>query len=104
VCALTGTEHEPPYDFDEAYRRHVWTAHHWQHWLARGNFPDPPYRAYLERSALPLKGPGQLPAPSVPGVPGAQRARVEGPDVRADRGARGRRDDVPAGDAGRRAQ
>ena len=55
-CALTWTEHEPPYDFDEAYRRHVWTAHHWQHWLARGNFPDHPYRAYLERSALALKG------------------------------------------------
>jgi GH15 family glucan-1,4-alpha-glucosidase len=34
----------------------VWTAHHWQHWLARGNFPDHPWRAHLERSALTLKG------------------------------------------------
>jgi GH15 family glucan-1,4-alpha-glucosidase len=34
----------------------VWTAHHWQHWLARGHFPDHPWRHYLERSALTLKG------------------------------------------------
>ena len=45
-----------PTTFDEAYRRQVWTAHHWQHWLARGHFPDHPWRAYLERSALTLKG------------------------------------------------
>ena len=46
----------PPTTYDEAYRRQVWTAHHWQHWLARGHFPDHPWRAYLERSALTLKG------------------------------------------------
>ena len=45
-----------PTTFEEAYRRQVWTAHHWQHWLARGHFPDHPWRAYLERSALTLKG------------------------------------------------
>ena len=55
-CALSWTEHGPPLDFDEAYGRLVWTAHHWQHWLARGNFPDHPWRRYLERSALTLKG------------------------------------------------
>jgi len=55
-CALSWSEHEPPYTFDEAYRRLVWTAHHWQHWLARGSFPDHPWRQYLERSALALKG------------------------------------------------
>jgi GH15 family glucan-1,4-alpha-glucosidase len=47
---------EPPYTFDDAYRRLVWTAHHWQHWLARGTFPDHPWRSYLQRSALTLKG------------------------------------------------
>jgi alpha,alpha-trehalase len=36
--------------------RLVWTAHHWQHWLARGSFPDHPWRSYLQRSALTLKG------------------------------------------------
>ncbi|GAA2894023.1 glycoside hydrolase family 15 protein [Streptosporangium fragile] len=55
-CALSWTEHEPPYTFREAYERLVWTAHHWQHWLARGNFPDHPWRSFLERSALTLKG------------------------------------------------
>ena len=55
-CALSWSEHQPPSTFDEAYRRLVWTAHHWQHWLARGNFPDHPWRSYLERSALTLKG------------------------------------------------
>jgi GH15 family glucan-1,4-alpha-glucosidase len=55
-CALSWSEHGPPFDFEEAYRRLVWTAHHWQHWLARGEFPDHPWRIYLERSALTLKG------------------------------------------------
>ncbi|MDQ6613224.1 MAG: glycoside hydrolase family 15 protein [Actinomycetota bacterium] len=55
-CALSWTEHGPPLTYDEAYGRLVWTAHHWQHWLARGNFPDHPWRHYLERSALTLKG------------------------------------------------
>jgi GH15 family glucan-1,4-alpha-glucosidase len=55
-AALTWTEHEPPYDGGEANRRLVWTAHHWQHWLARGHFPDHPWRSHLERSALTLKG------------------------------------------------
>ena len=55
-CALSWSEHQPPRTFDEAYRRLVWTAHHWQHWLARGNFPDHRWRSYLQRSALTLKG------------------------------------------------
>ncbi|WP_329087083.1 MULTISPECIES: glycoside hydrolase family 15 protein [unclassified Streptosporangium] len=55
-CALSWTPHEPPYTFQDAYERLVWTAHHWQHWLARGAFPDHPWRRYLERSALTLKG------------------------------------------------
>jgi GH15 family glucan-1,4-alpha-glucosidase len=54
--AMSWTEHEAPQTFDDAYRRQVWTAHHWQHWLARGNFPDHPWRTHLERSALTLKG------------------------------------------------
>jgi GH15 family glucan-1,4-alpha-glucosidase len=55
-CALTWTEHPPPDTYDEAQARLTWTAHHWQHWLARGNFPDHRFRSYLERSALTLKG------------------------------------------------
>jgi len=45
-----------PQSYEEAYRRQVWTAHHWQHWLARGRFPDHPWRSFLQRSALTLKG------------------------------------------------
>ena len=46
----------PPTTYAEAYEKQVWTAHHWQHWLARGRFPDHPWRSYLQRSALTLKG------------------------------------------------
>ena len=55
-CALYWSEHAPPQDFEEAYGRLVWTAHHWQHWLDRGTFPDHPWRSFLQRSALTLKG------------------------------------------------
>ncbi|MGB7447628.1 MAG: glycoside hydrolase family 15 protein [Ornithinimicrobium sp.] len=54
--ALSWNGAPPPEDFDDAYKRQVWTAHHWQHWLARGEFPDHPWRSYLQRSALTLKG------------------------------------------------
>ncbi len=80
-CALSWTEHEPPASFEDAYSRLTWTAHHWQHWLARGNFPDHPWRHYLERSALTLKGltfapTGALVAAattSLPETPGGER-------------------------------
>jgi GH15 family glucan-1,4-alpha-glucosidase len=80
-CALTWTEHPPPYTFEEAARRLTWTAHHWQHWLARGNFPDHRFRSHLERSALTLKGltfgpTGALAAAattSLPETPGGER-------------------------------
>jgi len=55
-CALAWSEHPAPRTFADAYERLVWTAHHWQHWLARGEFPDHPWRTYLQRSALTLKG------------------------------------------------
>jgi GH15 family glucan-1,4-alpha-glucosidase len=80
-CALSWGEHEPPRTYDEAYERLVWTAHHWQHWLARGRFPDHRWRPYLERSALTLKGltfapTGALVAAattSLPETPGGER-------------------------------
>ena len=53
-CALSWSKVEPPRTFAEAYDRLVWTAHHWQHWLARGNFPDHRWRSFLQRSALTL--------------------------------------------------
>jgi GH15 family glucan-1,4-alpha-glucosidase len=55
-CALSWSEHGAPQCNEEAYKRLVWTAHHWQHWLDHGDFPDHPWRPYLQRSALTLKG------------------------------------------------
>jgi GH15 family glucan-1,4-alpha-glucosidase len=80
-CALSWSEHEPPRTYDESYKRLVWTAHHWQHWLARGNFPDHPWRTHLERSALTLKGLTYAPTgalvaaatTSLPETPGGER-------------------------------
>jgi GH15 family glucan-1,4-alpha-glucosidase len=54
--ALSWGGAKPPTTYAEAYDKLVWTAHHWQHWLARGEFPDHPWRSYLQRSALTLKG------------------------------------------------
>jgi len=80
-CALSWGQVAPPQSTDEAYKRLVWTAHHWQHWLARGRFPDHPWRAILERSALTLKGltygpTGAVvaaPTTSLPETPGGER-------------------------------
>ena len=71
----------PPATYDDAYKRQVWTAHHWQHWLARGQFPDHPWRSYLQRSALTLKGLTYAPtgavvaagSTSLPETPGGNR-------------------------------
>jgi GH15 family glucan-1,4-alpha-glucosidase len=71
----------PPTSYPDAYKKQVWTAHHWQHWLARGRFPDHPWRSYLQRSALTLKGLTYSPtgavvaagSTSLPETPGGNR-------------------------------
>ncbi len=80
-CALSWSEHPAPASYEEAYDRLVWTAHHWQHWLDRGQFPDHPWRAHLQRSALTLKGLSYAPTgavlaaatTSLPETPGGER-------------------------------
>ena len=80
-CALSWSEHPAPTDYADAYQRLVWTAHHWQHWLDRGDFPDHPWRADLQRSALTLKGLTYAPTgaivaaatTSLPETPGGER-------------------------------
>ena len=80
-CALSWGRLAPPEDHEEAYRRQLWTAHHWQHWLARGDFPDHRWRTHLARSALTLKGltfapTGAIAAAattSLPETPGGER-------------------------------
>jgi GH15 family glucan-1,4-alpha-glucosidase len=79
--ALSWSEHEAPKSYEDAYERLVWTAHHWQHWLDHGNFPDHPWRTYLQRSALTLKGLSYAPTgamvaaatTSLPETPGGER-------------------------------
>jgi alpha,alpha-trehalase len=79
--ALSWTEHPAPRTYEEAYDRLVWTAHHWQHWLDHGEFPDHPWRTYLQRSALTLKGLSYAPTgalvaaatTSLPESPGGER-------------------------------
>ena len=73
--ALSWGGAEPPTNYEEAYRRLVWTAHHWQHWLARGQFPDHPWRSYLQRSALTLKGLTYSPTGAVTAAGGRPRSR-----------------------------
>jgi len=71
----------PPETFEDGFGRLVWTAHHWQHWLARGRFPDHPWRSYLQRSALTLRGLTYAPTgavmaastTSLPETPGGDR-------------------------------
>jgi len=80
-CALAWNGAAAPRTADDAYQRLVWTAHHWQHWLARGTFPDHPWRSHLERSALTLKGLTYAPTgavvaaatTSLPETPGGER-------------------------------
>ncbi|MGI8559727.1 MAG: glycoside hydrolase family 15 protein [Solirubrobacteraceae bacterium] len=80
-CALSWSEHAAPQDGSEAYKRLVWTAHHWQHWLDQGEFPDHPWRTHLQRSALTLKGLTYAPTgaviaaatTSLPESPGGER-------------------------------
>ncbi|MCO6006287.1 glycoside hydrolase family 15 protein [Actinoallomurus purpureus] len=79
--ALSWSEHRPPQSHDEAHERLTWTVHHWQHWLDRGRFPDHPWRAHLQRSALTLKGLTYAPTgavaaaatTSLPETPGGDR-------------------------------
>ena len=79
--ALAWSEHPAPQTHDEAYKKLVWTAHHWQHWLDRGEFPDHPWRSELQRSALTLKGLTYAPTgaiiaaatTSLPETPGGER-------------------------------
>ncbi|HUF59712.1 MAG TPA: glycoside hydrolase family 15 protein [Actinomycetota bacterium] len=46
----------PPKTFQEADDRITRTGEYWRTWLDHGDFPDHPWRSYLERSALTLKG------------------------------------------------
>jgi alpha,alpha-trehalase len=79
--ALAWSEHAAPVTDDEAARRLAVTCGYWNEWLLRGDFPDHPWRIYLQRSALALKGltyapTGAMvaaPTTSLPEAPGGDR-------------------------------
>src|SRR3984893_16313894 len=50
-CALSWTAHQSPATYEEASRRLIWTAHHWQHWLPPGPFSEHSSHRLHDRSA-----------------------------------------------------
>jgi alpha,alpha-trehalase len=82
--ALSWGGADAPRTYADAYRRQVWTAHHWQHWLARGRFPDHPWRSYLQRSALTLKGLTYAPTGAVTAAGSASLPETPGGDRNYD--------------------
>ena len=71
----------PPVTYDEAYDHMERTADYWRQWLNHGDFPDHPWRIYLQRSALTLRGLTYAPTgamlaaatTSLPETPGGER-------------------------------
>jgi alpha,alpha-trehalase len=80
-CALSWADGSPPKTFDEAHDRLARTGDSWHRWIAQGRFPDHPWRSYLQRSALTLKGLTYAPTgamlaaatSSLPETPGGER-------------------------------
>jgi GH15 family glucan-1,4-alpha-glucosidase len=79
--SLSWSEHGGPQNFHEAFERMDRTNDYWREWLSHGEFPDHPWRAQLERSALTLRGLTYAPTgaiaaaatTSLPRVPGGKR-------------------------------
>ena len=81
VALSWGDEVAPPATWDEAADRMWRTGEYWRRWLQHGRFPDHPWKSYLERSALTLKGLTYAPTgallaattTSLPETPGGER-------------------------------
>jgi GH15 family glucan-1,4-alpha-glucosidase len=79
--ALGWSEHGMPTTYEEALVYLSRTQRFWQEWLKHGTFPDHPWRTYLQRSALTLKGLTYAPSgaliaastTSLPEAPGGDR-------------------------------
>jgi GH15 family glucan-1,4-alpha-glucosidase len=81
-CALSwGADLHGPRTTEEAATMLDRTSHFWRDWVDDGNFPDHPWRVYLQRSALVLKGLTYTPTgamvaaltTSLPETPGGER-------------------------------
>jgi GH15 family glucan-1,4-alpha-glucosidase len=79
--ALAWSDHPLPASYDEAFECMIRTSEFWRMWLNHGAFPDHPWRVYLQRSALTLKGLTYAPTgallaaatTSLPETPGGER-------------------------------
>jgi alpha,alpha-trehalase len=71
----------PPKSADDCFNRTERTTDFWRRWLESGSFPDHPWRGFLQRSALVLKGLTYSPTgaviaaltTSLPETPGGER-------------------------------
>jgi GH15 family glucan-1,4-alpha-glucosidase len=80
-CALSWGDGVAPKTWADAHDRLAATGDFWHEWIGRGRFPDHPWRAYLQRSALTLKGLIYAPTgamlaagtTSLPETPGGER-------------------------------
>ena len=54
--ALSWSAQPPPQSYQQAAEKMQQTGEMWREWISVGDFPDHPWRAYLQRSALTLKG------------------------------------------------
>ena len=74
-------DHPGPMSAEDAEDRMQQTSDFWREWLNQGEFPDHPWRTYLQRSALVLKGLQYAPTgallaaatTSLPETPGGER-------------------------------
>ncbi|ACV81507.1 glycoside hydrolase family 15 protein [Nakamurella multipartita] len=79
--ALAFSDLPPPVDTAQAEDWMWRTGEYWRQWLSQGTFPDHPWRAYLQSSALALKGLSYAPTgallaaatTSLPETPGGER-------------------------------
>jgi alpha,alpha-trehalase len=81
VALCWADDAELPVDHEDAGSRIDATKEYWRQWLDHGEFPDHPWRNYLQRSALTLKGLTYAPTgaiaaaatTSLPETPGGER-------------------------------
>jgi GH15 family glucan-1,4-alpha-glucosidase len=79
--ALSWGDSDVPADQDEAFRALATTVDFWRDWLSAAKIPDHPWKPYLDRSALTLKGLSYAPTgaimaastTSLPETPGGAR-------------------------------
>ncbi len=67
--ALSWSKHPAPQTYEEAADKMWATSEAWRQWINIGDFPDHPWRSYLQRSALTLKGLDLLPHRRTAGSP-----------------------------------